>query len=144
MIQQFVRSDGVSLVIVDYAQLVSPSGSSRAVWEAMGKVSAGLQYAAKKHEVAVIAVSQLNRGDTNSEPDLENLSNSSRFAHDANQVLLLDWSKAEKQGRRQLTRLLLKKNRHGPQVKIPIEIDFRSMRISEITEQEEDRGWLDR
>ena len=141
MLEVFVRDEKVSLVIVDYAQLVSPAGNDQKLFEAMSTVSSTLRFQAQSLDIVVVALSQMNRATTrerNVPPTIEGLFGSSRFGFDANQVLALDYSKRTRDPirRREKTRLLLMKNRHGPNGPIPIEIDFASFRISEIEKDE--------
>lgn len=56
----------------------------------------------------------------------------SPIENDSDQVILLDHSQYERLDDHALTVLLLAKNRHGSLTEIPVKMDFRCLRISEI------------
>jgi len=130
------------LVIVDYAQLVEPAGSDRALFEAMSEVSSSLRFYAKKLDAVTVALSQMNRTSTRERdrrPTVDGLFGSSRFGFDADQVLMLDHSRREKDepNRVERTYLEMVKNRHGPAISIPVELDKRNLQIREALPDEE-------
>lgn len=132
----------VSLVVVDYAQLVEPSGSDQELFQAMSSISAKLRHSAKKLDLVTVALSQLNRSSTadrNRKPTVDGLYGSSRFGFDADQVLVLDYSRRERTDRRREERtwLNLVKNRHGPTCEIPVEFDYSTLQIREALPNEE-------
>lgn len=136
------KTADVSLVVVDYAQLVEPSGNDRELFQAMSHISAQLRHAAKKLDLVTVALSQLNRSSTadrSRKPTIDGLYGSSRFGFDADQVLVLDYSRRDREDRHRTERtwLNLVKNRHGPATEIPVEFDYSTLQVREARPHEE-------
>lgn len=132
----------VTLAVVDYAQLVSPAGADRKLFEKMSHISSQLRYAAQKFDVVTVALSQLNRSSTadrGRKPTVDGLFGSSRFGFDADQVAVLDYSRREKDEVHRIERtwINLVKNRHGPAVEIPVALEKKNLRIREAKPHEE-------
>jgi replicative DNA helicase len=128
-----VEDYGVRLVVVDYAQLVSPAGRDADLFARMAEISAQLRFEAQRHRVVCLALSQLNRRERQGEIGLDSLFGSSRFGFDADLVLGLSYETDRDPIRRAgRTKLLVLKNRHGPAPEIPVEVDYASFRIREI------------
>jgi len=82
----------LELVVVDYLQLVRPDGRTNGPVEAVSEVSRGLKAIAKTHDVAVMALAQLNRGVEQREdkrPKLSDLRDSGQIEQDADAVVFL-------------------------------------------------------
>lgn len=80
------------LVVVDYLQLVRPDGRTSGPVEAVSEVSRGLKAIAKTHDVAVMALAQLNRESEKREdkrPKLSDLRDSGQIEQDADAVIFL-------------------------------------------------------
>lgn len=136
----------VGLVVVDYAQLVAPGGSDRALYEAISETSSQLRYAAQQYDVATLVLSQLNRqttADRTAPPTVDGLFGSSRLGFDADQVLILDHTRRKRRESERLesTFLRIAKNRHGPQGEIPVVFEKRSLTWREMQPHEEDELW---
>ena len=89
-IKQYAITNKVELVLVDYLQLVSASGGSRE--QEVSKVARALKNIAKELNVAVIALSQLNRGvgmRHNSKPTMADLRESGEIEQAADIVALI-------------------------------------------------------
>jgi replicative DNA helicase len=82
----------LKLVVVDYLQLVRPDHRASGPVEAVSEVSRGLKAIAKTHDVAVMALAQLNRSvesrDTK-RPKLSDLRDSGQIEQDADAVVFL-------------------------------------------------------
>lgn len=82
----------LKLVMVDYLQLVRPDGKTSGTTEAVSEVSRGLKAIAKTHDLAVMALAQLNRS-VESRPDkrpmLSDLRDSGQIEQDADAVMFL-------------------------------------------------------
>ena len=97
---------------------------------------------AREHEVAVVALSQYNRttsANRRESPVPQSLIGSSALENDSDQTLLLDHSRYQlsPDGRFAKTWALLGKNRHGSTGEIPIEWDYRTLRVREGLPDEE-------
>lgn len=83
------------VIMIDYVQLVTPQSSRRDMRsEEVAQISRQLQQLAKRHEVNVIALSQLSRPETNKKgevpaPTLRSLRESGQLEQDADVVMLL-------------------------------------------------------
>ena len=89
-IKQYVITNKVQLILVDYLQLVSTTGGSRE--QEVSKVARALKNIAKELNVAVIALSQLNRGvgmRNNSKPTMADLRESGEIEQAADIVALI-------------------------------------------------------
>lgn len=77
------------VVFVDYVQIVAHPDRRADEYTRVSDVSRALQSFAKRHRVAVVALSQLSRIDDNEEPDLRHLRSSGQLEQDADAVLFL-------------------------------------------------------
>ncbi len=80
---------GVSLVVVDYIQLMKAEGPRDTIREAMVKVTRGLKSLAKSCSVPVLALSQITRLAEERPPKLSDLKESGSIEEDADKVILL-------------------------------------------------------
>ena len=84
------RKPGLSLVIIDYLQLMRGEGDNRT--QEMGSISRGLKALAKELQVPIIALAQLNRGvegRADKRPMLSDLRDSGEIEQDADIVVML-------------------------------------------------------
>lgn len=107
----------ISLVVVDYIQLVEPEEARESRQEQVAKISRRLKQLARELDVPIIALSQLNRAVENREdrrPRMADLRESGAIEQDADQVLLLHrpdyYDPNDKPG---LAELVVAKNRNG-------------------------------
>jgi replicative DNA helicase len=121
------RDGGLSLIVIDYLQLMSGSGGSGGDNRAteLGEISRGLKMLAKELQCPVIALSQLNRSveqRTDKRPMMSDLRESGAIEQDADVVGLL-YKPAEEEEEISDTRqpveshpvnLLIAKQRNGP------------------------------
>jgi replicative DNA helicase len=90
LIDETVRKRGVLVVLVDYVQLIEAEGDNRT--EQLTVISRRLKALAMRLNIALIAVSQLNRGMFQSEaprPRFEDLRGSGTLEDEADVILLL-------------------------------------------------------
>lgn len=86
------RHEGVTLIIVDYLQLMAPADPRASRTEQVGSLSRGLKALAKELGVPIIALAQLNRASearADKRPQLYDLRDSGEIEQDADAVLLL-------------------------------------------------------
>ena len=108
-----VARRGLSLLAVDYLQLLRSSERTGGKWEELGIVAQTLKELAKEASIPIIAAVQINRGpaEANTEPGLHNLRGSGDLEQAADVVITL-WRPDENQ--RERVKVTVKKNRDGP------------------------------
>ena len=122
------------VLVVDYVQDVGLEIEH--VAQRSQTVAQMLKRCARTFHVIVVGVSQFNRGQSftarKDSPVSEGLAGG-QWENSADQVILLDQSSYEKAdyGTKAHTRILLKKNRHGPTAEIPVTWDYDNLRLSE-------------
>jgi replicative DNA helicase len=114
------EGQGLSLIIVDYLQLMRMDERIPNRAEQVGQVSRGLKLLAAELNVPLIALSQLNRANENrpdKRPMLSDLRESGNIEQDADLVLFLyreDVYKKDPNERDGTAEVLISKNRNGP------------------------------
>ena len=107
------RQARLSLIVIDYLQLMAPADTRASRTEQVGSLSRGLKAMAKELRVPIIALAQLNRASearADKRPMLSDLRDSGEVEQDADMVLLL--SKASAEG--DVIECNLAKHRQGP------------------------------
>jgi replicative DNA helicase len=114
------RKAGLSLVVIDYLQLMRGDGHNRDNrTQEMGSISRGLKALAKELQVPIIALAQLNRGvegRADKRPMLSDLRDSGEIEQDADIVVMLHREAlySESPEWAGLAEALVRKNRNGP------------------------------
>ncbi len=95
------------------------------------------------HELVTVGLSQLNRetsANWHESPTIFGLFGDSPVENDSDMVLLLDHSRYERDAvtRSAKTWLLLQKNRHGAQLEVSVQWDYRTLRLREVLPDEEE------
>ncbi len=114
------RDKGLSLVVVDYLQLVSARGRFNTRNEEVASITRGLKAMAKELNVPVLVLSQLTRAPEKEDrgPVLSDLRDSGAIEQDADVVIFIHRPKMFKQDatpeERGETKLVIAKQRNGP------------------------------
>lgn len=127
IVRMFVRRHGVKVVVVDYLQLMRSSKKNRSQEEDIADVSNSLTEIAKKLDIVLVVLAQLNREyekDKKRLPRPSDIRGSGQVEQDADTILLLHEVKVEEEeerasGRswsdeRQKMMVVVGKNRNGP------------------------------
>jgi replicative DNA helicase len=110
------RSEGLSLIIVDYLQLMTHHRRLDNRQQEVAEISRSLKMLAKELSVPVIALSQLNRNPetrADKKPQLSDLRESGSLEQDADIVMLLHRDDSSPEKKRD-TELIVAKHRNGP------------------------------
>jgi replicative DNA helicase len=113
---------GLSMIVVDYLQLMRPSKSNEGRTQQISEIARGLKMLAKELDVPVVALSQLSRNIEQREPPIPQLSDlreSGSIEADADVVLMLyKWQPDDPSELENLPvvpiDVFIRKNRNGP------------------------------
>ena len=112
------RRDGLSLIIIDYLQLIEPEDKRAPREQQIALISRRLKFLAKEVEAPVIALAQLNRGvelREDKRPRLADLRESGSIEQDADVVAFLHRPAAyDPEDRPGEADVIIAKNRSGP------------------------------
>ncbi len=150
------RTQGLSLVVVDYLQLLRPSGRTRQDSRVLeiSEITQGLKALAKELDVPVLALSQLSRAveqRDDKRPQLSDLRESGAIEQDADVVLFIfreeyylerrqppddtpqheKW-RADMERAHNVAELIIGKNRHGPTTKVKLQFEGASTRFRDL------------
>lgn len=122
---------GLSLLVVDYLQLIEPEDRRAPRHEQVAATSRRLKALARELEVPVLALAQLNReseGRSDGRPKLSDLRESGQVEQDADLVVLLHRPRDDET----LLEFIVAKQRSGPTGEFVCAFDRARMRISEV------------
>ena len=124
------RENGIGLIIVDYLQLMTATGSrqSDSMVQQVTEISRSLKTLARELEVPVLALSQLSRAieQRRGRPRLSDLRDSGSIEQDADVVMFIhneDRYKEEGEEKSNTVEVLIEKHRNGPTGKIDLYFD---------------------
>lgn len=127
----------ISLVVIDYLQLISGSGRSDSRQQEVSEISRNLKILAKEMECPVIALSQLSRKveeRTNHEPQLSDLRESGSIEQDADIVMFIYreqyYADTQEEQESEVVDLSLKKHRNGETGKVQLVFEKSFSRFS--------------
>jgi len=124
------RDKGLDLIIVDYLQLMLPSGrfkNSESMVHQITEISRSLKILARELDVPVLALSQLSRAveSRGGRPRLSDLRDSGSIEQDADVVMFIhnEWRQKENSDRPNISEILIEKHRNGPTGKVELYFD---------------------
>ncbi len=128
---------GVSLIIIDYLQLMSGRGKENRVQE-VGEISRGLKALARELNVPVIALSQLSRaveGRQSHVPMLSDLRESGSIEQDADIVMFIyrDELYNKDSDKKGIAEIHIAKHRNGPVGVVNMRFDPATTRFTDLT-----------
>src|SRR5580704_12445707 len=131
------RDKGLSLVIVDYLQLISGRGRFNSRQEEVASISRGLKGLAKELQIPVLVLSQLTRAPERDErgPQLSDLRESGAIEQDADVVMFIYrpnfFNLNATPEERDMADILIAKQRNGPTDKVKFVFRSRLTRFEE-------------
>ena len=134
-IKHHAEVSGSSYFIMDYIQLASVSNMA-SIHDRVEAVSHQLRELAQSLNVRMVCISQFNRqtsANRAERPISQGLMGGSAIENDSYQVLLLDHSRFTRSGNLADTWLIVDKNRVGAVLDIPVQWDFRTLRLTQRT-----------
>jgi hypothetical protein len=135
-------AQGCSLIIIDYFQLIHAPGNTGI--DEVKRISGALRDVAFHENVVTVQLSQFTRAalsgkDADRSPSIHNLTGGSPIENDSDQVVLIDHTSKDPSGSSTRGYLLnLAKNRHGPKAEFRTVWDYRTYRITQAVELEDD------
>lgn len=145
-IKHHVETFGSKYFVIDYIQLVW-TANAHSIQERMELVSHQLRELTHTHNVVMVTLSQFNRQTSAlraERPVAQGLMGGSALENDSHQVLLFDHSRFTRTANLADTWLIVDKNRHGPVTDLPVQWDYRTLRLASripsIVEEEEKHG----
>ncbi|MDO8518499.1 MAG: replicative DNA helicase, partial [bacterium] len=136
------RENGLGLLIVDYLQLMVPTGAraSDSLVQQVTEISRSLKILARELDVPVLALSQLSRAveTRRGKPRLSDLRDSGSIEQDADVVMFIhrDDKMNENSDRPNIAEILVEKHRNGPTGKV--ELFFDDKRTTFVTVEKAD------
>ncbi|MEA2701968.1 MAG: replicative helicase [Candidatus Parcubacteria bacterium] len=124
------RERGIGLIVVDYLQLMAPSGGLKAsdsMVQQVTEISRSLKSLARELEVPVLALSQLSRAveQRGGKPRLSDLRDSGSIEQDADVVMFIhrDDKRNPDSDRPNIAEILIEKHRNGPTGRVELYFD---------------------
>jgi replicative DNA helicase len=133
---------GLDLVMLDYLQLAHGNTPTQRKDLEIGEISHGLKALAKQLDIPVVALSQLNRGPEQRDPDkrrpnMGDLRESGAIEQDADLIAFIyrDEVYNPKEDNRGLAELIVAKQRNGPTGTIRLQFDGKYAKFSDLSDQ---------
>ncbi|MDP2947847.1 MAG: replicative DNA helicase [Nanoarchaeota archaeon] len=132
---------GLDLIVIDYIQLINPTGSYNNPVQQVTEISRSLKALARELEVPVLAVSQLSRASEQREdkrPHLSDLRDSGSLEQDADVVLLIyreDLARKNSENTN-IAEIIIAKHRNGPTGEIKLFFNQDKVSFENLAKQE--------
>lgn len=127
---------GLSLLVLDYLQLLRPTSKSSNRQEQVAEMSRALKLLAKELRIPVLALSQLSRATeangTKRKPRMSDLRESGAIEQDADVVLLIHRPEPDAASPTPPTELVLAKQRNGPTGELHLHCKAEQYRLVEL------------
>jgi replicative DNA helicase len=134
---------GLGLIVIDYLQLMSGSGSQIAREQVISEISRSLKALAKDLSVPIIVISQLNRScemrGEKKNPIIADLRESGAIEQDADTILFLyrdEYYKKQESQKKGLAELDIAKQRNGPTKVVELVFMEKYTKFKNLAEQE--------
>ncbi|TXT22140.1 MAG: replicative DNA helicase [Planctomycetota bacterium] len=138
------RRFGLSIIIIDYLQLIEPEDKMAPREQQVALITRRLKYLSKELNIPVIALAQLNRGvelREDKRPRLADLRESGSIEQDADVVMFLHRPAAyDPEDRPGEADIIIAKNRHGPIGTVSLSWLGDSMRFGDLARIQEPAG----
>ncbi|MCK5285952.1 MAG: replicative DNA helicase [Candidatus Pacebacteria bacterium] len=142
------RQHNLSLIIVDYLQLMSPTQTQKSdsMVQQITEISRSLKHLARELDLPVIALSQLSRAveSRGGRPRLSDLRDSGAIEQDADVVMFIHREQKEDgSGKANLAEILIEKHRNGPTGKVDLNFNDKKATFQSIEKADFDDFDLD-
>lgn len=138
---------GLSLLVIDYLQLIQPRTNYESVVQQVTEITRGLKGLARELTVPILAVSQLSRAVDQREvkiPRLSDLRESGSIEQDADVVLFLypkgREDSQQKSGEEDTVDIIVAKHRNGPVGSVSLYFDKQRVSFRNLDTKHEDSG----
>ncbi|MBU4536611.1 replicative DNA helicase [Patescibacteria group bacterium] len=142
------RQHNLSLIVVDYLQLMAPSQTQKSdsMVQQVTEISRSLKHLARELDIPVIALSQLSRAveSRGGRPRLSDLRDSGSIEQDADVVMFIHReNKEDGSGKANLAEILIEKHRNGPTGKVELNFNDKKATFQSIDKNDFDDFDLD-
>ena len=110
--RQMVSMHGCKILFVDYIQIIQWENQTLPHHEQVAEISKGIKQLARELKIPIVGLSQLKRDSEGREPEMADLDYSKQLEQDADTLIFIHHP-VRKDGEREESRLLIKKNRDG-------------------------------